>query len=590
MRQLTSVLLILIVPSLIFSTMNNDNGTITCSVSYGNEPPPRDLYDINWVTDPSTLNYTMERIEITSDDVEIYQVTYFSGTWEGIHRDDWVAWEESGFQGSPPDTRKIDWVIQGYLCLPPDLDPARKYGVITQLTSANTDPGLDFQREYGEVTSLLFGVPVFLISTPPQTVIHQLGYTDENDLAGYSRLWVFQIGDLKMSATYAMALSYMRAVTFLDGIAGEKAFDLSDGVVILGSSKRGISVWTAAAVDIRIKGIVSCACDWLNVEAGLQRVIDDWYDDEEAVTKAEQLQSLIKTLNGQSFIAHYDPYTVFHNTSLPETFKAMMIAGTNDAMYPIRSLGDFIEGSSFEEEKTWTYVPNYTHGCGSMKHVANLRAWVAHVFEGRKVTQVTHTLFLDEWSMLHASANVSTLNNVETVNLIYAVKSTGDKDFRETQWFSKTMTQEESGVYTTKVSLPNNIKWVAAYVEVEDRDPVLGLPAYTSSLLEIISPAIKIIKPENAIYAGNKKVLTFPQPLIFGRITVGVELLDSTFQVDTVEFFIDDECKAVDTLPPFEWTWDEFAIGKHMISVKSYDTTGTMAGDQVSVIIFNMKI
>ena len=76
-------------------------------------------------------------------------------------------------------------------------------------------------------------------------------------------------------------------------------------------------------------------------------------------------------------------------------------------------------------------------------------------------------------------------------------------------------------------------------------------------------------------------------PVIIGKITVMVEAYDEN-GISKVEFYIDNEFKTIDDSPPYEWLWDEFAIGKHEIRAIAYNNEGNKAEDKINIIIFNL--
>lgn len=93
-------------------------------------------------------------------------------------------------------------------------------------------------------------------------------------------------------------------------------------------------------------------------------------------------------------------------------------------------------------------------------------------------------------------------------------------------------------------------------------------------------PQIKIIEPENYIYLVGIKIIPFLKPIAIGKVNVRVI---ATSDVSHVEFCIDDKLKYVDNEQPYEWTWKEFAFGKHEIKVVAYNENGGEAEDNIEV-------
>jgi len=96
-------------------------------------------------------------------------------------------------------------------------------------------------------------------------------------------------------------------------------------------------------------------------------------------------------------------------------------------------------------------------------------------------------------------------------------------------------------------------------------------------------PNVKIIKPENALYLSNKKILPFFRPLIIGGIDIEVEASDNISGISRIEFYVDGETKEFDYSEPYSWTWDEKAFFKHTLKVVAFDRSGNIANDEIPV-------
>ena len=53
--------------------------------------------------------------------------------------------------------------------------------------------------------------------------------------------------------------------------------------------------------------------------------------------------------------------------------------------------------------------------------------------------------------------------------------------------------------------------------------------------------------------------------------------------LDRVEFYIDGALKSSDSEQLYGWTWNELAIGKHMIKATVYGVNGNTAIDKIIV-------
>lgn len=82
------------------------------------------------------------------------------------------------------------------------------------------------------------------------------------------------------------------------------------------------------------------------------------------------------------------------------------------------------------------------------------------------------------------------------------------------------------------------------------------------------------IKPENALYINNKKIISSPIPLIIGYIDLEVDAIGTISEVNMVEFYIDDVLKSAISTQPYSWRWRERSFFKHTIKTIVIDSFG----------------
>ena len=95
-------------------------------------------------------------------------------------------------------------------------------------------------------------------------------------------------------------------------------------------------------------------------------------------------------------------------------------------------------------------------------------------------------------------------------------------------------------------------------------DPTLKIGGYESE-----EAVIYIDKPlDGYLYLANRQIMPtlFGKTIIIGKINVEV----SAYNVEKVEFYINNELKYTDDSEPYEWLWDELAIGKRTLKVVGY--------------------
>ncbi|MFH1014119.1 MAG: Ig-like domain-containing protein [Thermoplasmatota archaeon] len=99
-------------------------------------------------------------------------------------------------------------------------------------------------------------------------------------------------------------------------------------------------------------------------------------------------------------------------------------------------------------------------------------------------------------------------------------------------------------------------------------------------------PTISIQKPSNAIYFFDKQIIPYSQPFIVGGITINIDAYDES-GISRVLFIINEKLKYEMVSPPYQWLWDESAIGKYTIEAVVYDNAGNIASTQREVLIIN---
>ena len=99
--------------------------------------------------------------------------------------------------------------------------------------------------------------------------------------------------------------------------------------------------------------------------------------------------------------------------------------------------------------------------------------------------------------------------------------------------------------------------------------------------------SVGITRPSDALYVNDREIIPLSGTIIIGGITIDADAASNT-GIRNVEFYIDGEMRYNDTEAPYEWLWDEHAVGSREIAVRAYDIRGSEAGDSIDVLIFNL--
>ncbi|MCD6473770.1 MAG: hypothetical protein J7K47_02555 [Thermoplasmata archaeon] len=108
-------------------------------------------------------------------------------------------------------------------------------------------------------------------------------------------------------------------------------------------------------------------------------------------------------------------------------------------------------------------------------------------------------------------------------------------------------------------------------------------------VVDTTPPVIEKIKPINGIYVNDRQIMPFIFPVVIGGITVEVNVIDNESGVKKVDFYIDDNIKAGDTVEPYAWKWGGTYFGLHTIKIVAYDNAGNYGEHEEKVFIINWK-
>jgi len=96
-------------------------------------------------------------------------------------------------------------------------------------------------------------------------------------------------------------------------------------------------------------------------------------------------------------------------------------------------------------------------------------------------------------------------------------------------------------------------------------------------------PKVQILKPVNALYIANRKIMPLRVPVILGKITVEVNASSDNSSISRVEFYIDNALRATVTSQPYAWTWDTRSFSRHTIKINVYNSFGNSASAELLV-------
>jgi hypothetical protein len=111
-------------------------------------------------------------------------------------------------------------------------------------------------------------------------------------------------------------------------------------------------------------------------------------------------------------------------------------------------------------------------------------------------------------------------------------------------------------------------------------------PLWLNLSLQKQQLTVEFMKPLNALYVHDTRIFPIANARIIGPITISVVVSSGYFgqgYASKVEFYIDGALQATLTNEPYNWTWTQKTVGKHVIKVVAYSSDGTAFSKQVEV-------
>ena len=253
------------------------------------------------------------------------------------------------------------------------------------------------QRDYQYAKALAdsSGLLVALLFQIPNQPIWE---REEDDLVAHTFEKYFETGDPSWPLLFPMVRSVLRTMDMLEESTKRSECPV-ESFVVTGASKRGWTVWLAAAVcDERIIGIAPAVFDNLDFVAQLERQQSYWADYSPMISDYTDrgLQDLVGTERGKRLIQMVDPVSYLPAVTAP----VLVLTGTNDPFWTVDSAQVYWD--RLVMPKSALVIPNAGHGMGdSSWWVPSLGAFARYCAEGRKLPYVESSLALepDSWEI-----------------------------------------------------------------------------------------------------------------------------------------------------------------------------------------------
>ena len=371
-----------------------------------------------------------------------------------------------------------DWHAKITLVLPERISRKRRgMLVICPTGSINTVPGIELTRDYHEFIASEYGVPVMSIPFAGE----HYGSSDIHDWSDFANYMFADLGgDPSWLAQYSTGVVRSRALTLVGKLLGHPI----ERVIHLGSSITAGQAWRWSTFDPRVFGLAATGSvgsfRHMFPRDGSHHSNRPYLD--QLTTIPEDLLVLFEQCR--------DP-AVFG----PEiTCPVLQLAGTNDPACPPSLLPNLLKALGGNSHLV--QIPNYGHGCGSMRHIESMRMLLDRWLLGRKLSRVNIQNRQVENGLLQCTAQVHGKSQVAEVRLYYATFSdpntfdsenlpeTPESNYEDLIWRSVPMTQEADGWKASLELSDSSDRFVAFFVDV--RDTFRGRNGYASTPIEAL--------------------------------------------------------------------------------------------------------
>jgi PhoPQ-activated pathogenicity-related protein len=368
----------------------------------------------------------------------------------------------------------ITWTHQLTMVVPADADKSEALLFITGGRNEDGQPRLNTNKDDATLVALATiatsnkAVVALLRQTPNQPLF---GSMTEDELISYTLHNFKKDKDYTWPLLFPMVKSATKAMDVIQEFVSDSKKKKVDKFVVSGASKRGWTTWLTGAIDKRVVAIAPMVIDILNMPVSLEYQIQTWGDYSIQIQDYVNLEipQSSNTPEGQEISTMIDPYSYRQTLNMPK----MLFMGTNDEYWVVDNVKNYID--DIPGTNILHYVPNAGHDLGGGKQAMNaLGAFFANTINGKNYPN-------SQWDISKKGKGVkvkmkATPDLLEDVIVWSAVS--GDKDFRDDQWTSRSLGVKSTANIEVNESLPQG-NYKAFYIDLKYKNPNGG--SYTQS-------------------------------------------------------------------------------------------------------------
>ena len=289
----------------------------------------------------------------------------------------------------------------------------------------------------------------------------------EGELIAYSWRQFMNTGDPLALAELPMTKSVVRAMDAVsDYLAKTKQIAIKD-FVLMGASKRGLTAWSTAAVDSRVKAIIPLSTDMLNIPksfrhhfqiyGGYSEHLEHYQAQKLLSDTAESTFEMMQQPRYQALLDFVDPYQFRQRLKIPK----YMINGAGDEYFLPDSSQFYL--SELPGQNYLRYLPNVGHGIGLRAGLSGW--WQLYQSVLPSIAAFTEAIIHDDrlpeyqWRYIADNEVIITTTTTPTHVYLWQASNAVSRDFRLDRvgkiWQRSVLTDSTTNEYHLKVAYPD---------------------------------------------------------------------------------------------------------------------------------------
>jgi PhoPQ-activated pathogenicity-related protein len=343
--------------------------------------------------------------------------------------------------------------------------------------------GVDRKVKEIAVKTKTITASVYNIPNQPLIFSDQMGWKRvEDSLIAYTWDKFYRTGDDEWPLRLPMTKAVVRAMDAVQAFCASEAggkHEVKD-FVAAGGSKRGWTTWTTGIVDTRVKAIIPCVIDLLNlipsfrhhyaVYGGWSLVVGDYH--------SSGVLKWLDTPENEALMRIVDPYSYRNRLTIP---KLVMNAGNDQFFVPDSSQ---FYWNDLKGPKWLRYVPNVGHGLDEKEAYGSVTSFYYAIATDSPIPNYEFKIETDgtiEARLLPASNNEIIRPSAVT---LWQANNPKMRDYRgaSAEYVDSPVAESGPGVYRAKVEPPAT-GWTAYFIELTFPGPLEDSPfKFTSGI------------------------------------------------------------------------------------------------------------